>query len=79
VANLQIAPIEAAGELWQATLLDSDVSIPRKSDAGGRLTDPFSRKIVRVSHCTSRAVTILGAIVLASRREPPGLYRPCAK
>jgi hypothetical protein len=29
-ANVQIAPIEAASELWQATLLDSDVSIPRK-------------------------------------------------
>jgi hypothetical protein len=29
-ANVQIAPIEAAKELWQATLLDSDVSIPRK-------------------------------------------------
>ncbi len=28
--NVQIAPIEAASELWQATLLDSDVSIPRK-------------------------------------------------
>jgi hypothetical protein len=26
-ANVQIAPIEAASELWQATLLDSDVSI----------------------------------------------------
>jgi len=29
-ANVQIAPIEAASELWQATLHDSDVSIPRK-------------------------------------------------
>jgi hypothetical protein len=29
-ANVQIAPIEAASELRQATLLDSDVSIPRK-------------------------------------------------
>ncbi len=29
-ANVQIALIEAAKELWQATLLDSDVSIPRK-------------------------------------------------
>jgi len=30
VANLQIAPIEAADQLWQATRVDSDVSIPRK-------------------------------------------------
>jgi hypothetical protein len=29
-ANLQIAPIEAADQLWQATLVDSDVSTPRK-------------------------------------------------
>jgi hypothetical protein len=29
-ANVQIAPIEAAKELWHATLIDSDVSIPRK-------------------------------------------------
>jgi ERF superfamily len=29
-ANVQIAPIEVAKQLWQATLLDSDVSIPRK-------------------------------------------------
>jgi hypothetical protein len=29
-ANVQIAPIEAASELWQATLLESDVSIRRK-------------------------------------------------
>jgi hypothetical protein len=29
-ANVQIAPIEAAKELWQATLLDSDGSITRK-------------------------------------------------
>jgi ERF superfamily protein len=29
-ANVQIAPIEAASELWHATLLGSDLSIPRK-------------------------------------------------
>jgi len=29
-ANVQIAPIDAASELWQATLLDSDMPIPRK-------------------------------------------------
>jgi hypothetical protein len=29
-ANVQIAPLAVAKELWQATLLDSDVSIPRK-------------------------------------------------
>jgi hypothetical protein len=29
-ANLQIAPIEAAKQFWQATLLDSDASIPRR-------------------------------------------------
>ena len=29
-ANLQIVPIEVAKDLWQATLLDSDVSLPRK-------------------------------------------------
>jgi hypothetical protein len=29
-ANVQIAPIEAAKELWQATLLESDLSIARK-------------------------------------------------
>jgi hypothetical protein len=29
-ANLQIAPIEAADQLWQATRVDYDVSIPRK-------------------------------------------------
>jgi hypothetical protein len=43
-ANVQIAPIEAASELWQATLLDSDVSIPRKDppqphDKGMRVAD----------------------------------------
>jgi hypothetical protein len=29
-ANVQIAPIDKANELWRVTLLDSDVSIPRK-------------------------------------------------
>src|SRR5258707_8142898 len=29
-ANVQIAPIDAASELWQATLLDSDMPSPRK-------------------------------------------------
>jgi hypothetical protein len=29
-ANVQIAPIEKANELWQVSLLDSDVPIPRK-------------------------------------------------
>jgi ERF superfamily len=29
-ANVQIAPIDAAKELWHATMFDSDVSIPRK-------------------------------------------------
>jgi hypothetical protein len=37
-ANLQIAPVEVAKELWQTTLLDLDVSISRKRTTSGKGT-----------------------------------------